>query len=665
MTINFIGHGLDISNKTDNIGNYLVSSFQDESYNKFLGFSAYATKAGMNRLIKALKVAKSNFEEIKFFLGIDDDITTKEVFQILVNLEIESFVFHINSDIIFHPKIYIFEGKRKSRIILGSSNLTKQGLFNLNIESSLVIDFSNGDNTGIKLLKQIKEYFSSILNLETENVQRIDKDSLSFFVKNGLIKSEKDRKTKNKEDDEDNLLGFFPELEKSNINDSDLGGIVTKEKENKATEREYTKNTILTKHYLETWSSNFDALKTYMKNNNNEPIPANYKDEGLIEWCRKQRFLKNEGIIPIDHEEALNSIGFYWKSLKDWLSEKSWNENFENYKNYYHKHNSYQVSKKIDKKLMSWVIHQRMEYYQGIMLDYQIQKMDDFYPNWKQTAQDKNEVKWFDKLLELQSYKQIHGNVNVPQRDSSLGRWVNDQRTQKNRGKLSEEKEEFLNSLGMIWNIGDYEFDIFLAQLIKYKKTYGNYDVELNYEDKKLANYVFRLKNIGTTEEKAKKLDEIGFNWEKHYKKTVETKSSFITKEWRKKLYSMKSLQDQGIDINKINANQNEFKEIWQWIQTQKQRYRGDELKQEQIELLVEAGLKLDKKSVYEQRWEHFYELLTWFKNENGHCKVTNSFDEEFKNWVNHQRVSYKAKTLEKSKIDKLNLLNFEWIAKK
>jgi HKD family nuclease len=130
MTINFIGHGLPSKdNKT--VGRYLISSFKDESFTKFLDLTAYATMGGIKNITPALKTAKSHLTEIKFFLGIDDQITSKEVFQNLIDLEIDCYAYHnLNKDVIFHPKIYIFEGDRKNRIIIGSSNLTGNGLFN-------------------------------------------------------------------------------------------------------------------------------------------------------------------------------------------------------------------------------------------------------------------------------------------------------------------------------------------------------------------------------------------------------------------------------------------------------------------------------------------------------------------------------------------------------
>ena len=668
MTINFIGHGLTTNKNAETVGNYLYSSFRDENFNKFLGFSAYSTQSGIKKLASSLKVAKSNFEEIKFFIGIDDKITTKEVFQILLDLGVDCFTYHTQTDVIFHPKIYIFEGDRRNRIILGSSNLTKHGLFNLNIEASIVVDFSSGDVSGSKFLNQIKTYFKGIINVETENVKKIDATSLELFVQNGFIGSDKDKNKKIKKEeapllDTDN--SFFPETSKIFISESDMGGITTNEQKNTYLSPVDKDKNYLSQHYLDTWNFNFEALTKFKEKHGHTVIPTDYEDEGLFEWTRRQKYLKNNGVLPTTHHQKLESIGFYWRTLGDWNSERTWDIRYAEFKEHYRLNNTFKVSRKENKELYQWLITQRMEYNAGLLLENQIEKMDNLDPKWKISLKEKNEDMWFSSLLQLENFKKEHGDCNVSQRENSLGRWLNGQRIDKKRGKLSSEKEHLLTSLGVIWDVKEHEFEMIFEKLIQYKKRFGNFDIELDYEDKQLANYVFSLKSRGTTPERRQRLDEVGFNWEKHYKKVAEVKSSFITAEWKLKVNKVKTLSSEGVDFNSAVPVLPQLKKIKHWVLTQQQRYRLGFLKDEQIKLLTDAGIKLEKVSKQDQRWANFYELLTLYKQEHGHCRVSESFDEELKNWVATQRGSYKDKVLDKTKIDKLNDLSFEWVVVK
>ena len=333
MTINFIGQGLSTEKNTKTVGNYLFSSFKDDHFNKFTGFSAYATSAGLRNLNSALKQAKSTYKEIKFVIGIDDNITTKEVFEGLLNLGIECYTVHTPKDTTFHPKIYIFEGDRKNRIILGSANMTTNGLYDINIEASVVVEFFVDDIRGHKFLNQIKDYFKTIFNGENKNAVRIDFQSLEMLN----LKSDKDKRQIENENasKDDSINKDNLEKNKKFTNEKDLGGIPSQEKHiDYSKNREYDK-TILTPHYLATWHLHFEALKNYQAKKGDTAIPSDFDDIQLVEWIRRQKFLKNNKLIPKEHEEALNSINFYWKTLVDWNSEKVWEENFEKFKEYY------------------------------------------------------------------------------------------------------------------------------------------------------------------------------------------------------------------------------------------------------------------------------------------------------------------------------------------
>ena len=83
--------------------------------------------------------------------------------------------------IIYHPKIYIFAGQKKCCIIVGSSNLTKSGLFS-HIENSVIIEFERKDVEGEKLLDDIKDYYKEFLNGENINVKKLNKKVKSKIV---------------------------------------------------------------------------------------------------------------------------------------------------------------------------------------------------------------------------------------------------------------------------------------------------------------------------------------------------------------------------------------------------------------------------------------------------------------------------------------------------
>jgi HKD family nuclease len=84
----------------------------------------------------------------------------------------------------------LFEGQKHTRVIIGSSNLTRSGFIN-NVEASIQLDFQpNTDKQGNKLLLQVKQYFSEFLSLQSEFLFKLDKDLINNYDEQGLLYSQ-------------------------------------------------------------------------------------------------------------------------------------------------------------------------------------------------------------------------------------------------------------------------------------------------------------------------------------------------------------------------------------------------------------------------------------------------------------------------------------------
>jgi hypothetical protein len=110
MQVNFIGHGLDPKNE-NTVGNILATSFGENKFDSFTGLVAFASYAGVNKLVPSINIAKKKYEKLNFFIGVDDNGTSKDALEELIRNEIETYIFHTQSAMIFHPKIFLFEGK--------------------------------------------------------------------------------------------------------------------------------------------------------------------------------------------------------------------------------------------------------------------------------------------------------------------------------------------------------------------------------------------------------------------------------------------------------------------------------------------------------------------------------------------------------------------------
>lgn len=220
MQINFIGHGLDITNE-NTVGNILATSFETgDKFDTFIAFVAFASISGVRKIVSSINKNKDNFRNITFYIGIDENGTSKEALQCLIENEIETYIFYTTSAMIFHPKVYLFEGKYWARLIIGSTNLTNSGLF-INVEAAVSMNFRPTDAQGKKIVTQIKEYFKPLLEKTDKNTQRLTSELLTTLYSQGLVVEEINSKTLSKKPLDE--LEIFPERDKFDVNAIDLG----------------------------------------------------------------------------------------------------------------------------------------------------------------------------------------------------------------------------------------------------------------------------------------------------------------------------------------------------------------------------------------------------------------------------------------------------------
>ncbi len=189
MKTTFLGQGLE-SKSVNAIGNHLMTFLNDGSFHSFTGISAFASKSGIAGLARHIENVRKGFEKMTLIVGVDYQGTSKEALIEILNLNIESYVFYQpEPNAIFHPKIYLFEGEKTVKLIIGSSNLTGRGLF-VNVENSLLIEFDTTDKEGCSLLDELKAYYQNILSLKDPNLFKLDNELIDYLTAEGIVPDE-------------------------------------------------------------------------------------------------------------------------------------------------------------------------------------------------------------------------------------------------------------------------------------------------------------------------------------------------------------------------------------------------------------------------------------------------------------------------------------------
>jgi hypothetical protein len=654
MIVEFLGQGL-YEDESETIGNYICSSFKEELFAEITVFVAFLRKSGISILRPYIEKALEQGKKITFYVGIDERVTSKDALELLNEIGVETYIY-FSDKYIYHPKVFIFQGI-KNRIIIGSTNITKAGLL-YNVETSILLDFTENDKSGLKVLSQLKEYYKPLLEFTDSNLDLSTQEKIEELLEKGLI---------SKEEFDSNENSNFKKIHdnfkkgKKQINEVDFGNIEIKKNQ---PYRTYDTILKITDEYLEKWDTMFERMKLFYQENDHCTVTNGYKDRTLYGWYRKQKALYNNNLMPKEHIEKLKTINFYFGDSHTLTWDRKWLESYNKLLAIYHETGNANLKRIKDKdhpwySLSNWIAWERGKYHKTprTIKDWQIEKLEDIGFKWvigNVVNQEKKVDDWLVRVAQLEDYKKKFGDCNVSQTNrnkeyKSLGKWLNDQRNAYKKQRLDKEKIELLESLGIIWNMDVHNFELKIKQLLEYKEEFGDFNVPVAYKkDPSFGNYIYKLKTNGIKEKwKIERLHKIGFH--SIGIMPQREKKGHITLYWYKMLDELKSINTLNTEeINSINPK------LAKWFENQKKAFRHKKLKDEQIEELVKLGVELETESKTSKKWNDFIELIELFIKEYGHSEVTEEFDKELFLWIKQQKEYISAKKLRKEKIRKL-----------
>ncbi len=276
-------------------------------------------------------------------------------------------------------------------------------------------------------------------------------------------------------------------------------------------------------HYEYRWNENLELLISYKKKFGDCNVPIRYPDcPRLGQWVNSVREYKKFNKLSEGQIKQLESIGFIWNLL-----DYRWNQMYQKLVAYHQEFGNCNVTRRYiaNPELAIWVSKQRETFRKGKLNRPRIEKLNQLGFWW-----DPEEDFWKSMYKSLVSYKEKHGNCNVPQfysEDQQLGTWVNTQRQYKKKGKLQSDKINKLNSLGFSWDPKEDYWNQMYQQLVVYKQEIGNCNVPRSY-DSKLNTWISSnnrsYKNGKLDPDKIEKLNQLGFEWtRKKPTKSIET----------------------------------------------------------------------------------------------------------------------------------------------
>ena len=150
---------------------------------------AFARTTGLDAIRDRLKplVGKT-----KFFVGIRNDITSIQAVKRLLELNLELYAVDTGSrQTIFHPKLYLAANETNAIAIIGSANMTFNGLHNnIEISTYMALDLTNSSTDRI-FLNAVVSAFDKMLATHPNHVFKIiDKKHATKLFEEGRLADE-------------------------------------------------------------------------------------------------------------------------------------------------------------------------------------------------------------------------------------------------------------------------------------------------------------------------------------------------------------------------------------------------------------------------------------------------------------------------------------------
>lgn len=277
----------------------------------------------------------------------------------------------------------------------------------------------------------------------------------------------------------------------------------------------------------------------------------------------------------------------------------------------------------------------------------------------------------FDTWYKIaKDYYNEHGNLLVPhdykdKDGKELGRWLSSIRIKYHSKtfRISRQKVDKLNQIGMIWNVLDYKWN---AKYEEVKKFYAEYhDLNLlplykSEEGQKLLSWIKSQRSIYYSNkeglkytEKITKLEQVGIVC-KHNDELWNDMYTLAVNYHDKYHHLLIPVYYETEDNKKLGV----------WIRNQRKSYVKGDLSLERINALEAIGMTW---KVNETKWNLMYEELKNYYDKYHTLTISKTYEpmfvtnEELKTWLNVQRKNYRRETiLTSSQRQKLKALGIE-----
>ena len=226
------------------------------------------------------------------------------------------------------------------------------------------------------------------------------------------------------------------------------------------------------------WNDRMEQLRTYAAGHGGvcDPPPS---DPFLGGFAVNLRAMRDNRELDRDAEARLDSIGFRWSYGRagggPYQAKLTWEDRLERLRRYKIENGRERDPPRSHPELGNWVDNQRRFKKKGKLSAERTAALEALGLSWGSVKKDP-EASWDEQYNELAEYRRRHGDCNVKQSHTGLGRFVHWQRCINKKGKMDPTRKARLDELGFNWGAttnGNQKWHQRYEELKQYKEEHG------------------------------------------------------------------------------------------------------------------------------------------------------------------------------------------------